>query len=175
MKSLSKRLSYILRHAPESIGLTLDAHGWASVDELIAKCAAAGLSITWEQLAEAVATNDKKRFSFSEDGLRIRAAQGHSIEVDLGLGAIEPPALLYHGTATRFLPSIRAKGLVPGSRQQVHLSADAATATKVGARHGKPVVLTVAAGAMHAAGLKFFRADNGVWLTDRVPPEFLSV
>lgn len=174
LKSSSKFLSYVLRHAPESIGLALDANGWASVDELLVKAAAAGRSLNHATLEEIVATSDKKRFTLSEDGSRIRAAQGHSVEVALGLEPTAPPETLYHGTATRFLDAIRAEGLKPGSRQQVHLSADAATAAAVGSRHGKPAVLRVAAGAMHAQGYAFFRADNGVWLTDQVPPHFLS-
>jgi putative RNA 2'-phosphotransferase len=174
LKNSSKFLSYVLRHAPESIGLALDANGWASVDELLAKAEGVGKRLDRAALKEIVATSDKKRFTLSEDGSRIRAAQGHSVEVALGLTPVAPPETLYHGTATRFLEAIRAEGLKAGSRQQVHLSADAATATAVGSRHGKPVVLRVAAGAMHAAGHAFFRADNGVWLTDHVPPQFLS-
>ena len=170
----SKFLSYVLRHAPGSIGLTLDENGWTGVDELLSKAAGAGMTIDRETLDEIVATSEKKRFTLSEDGTRIRAAQGHSVEVALDLEPIEPPETLYHGTATRFLDSIRAEGLRPGSRQQVHLSANEATATAVGQRHGKPVVLSVAAGEMHRRGHAFFRADNGVWLTDSVPPQFLA-
>jgi putative RNA 2'-phosphotransferase len=174
LKNSSKFLSYVLRHAPESIGLALDANGWASVDELLAKAEGVGKRLDRAALKEIVATSDKKRFTLSEDGSRIRAAQGHSVDVALGLEPVAPPETLYHGTATRFLEAIRAEGLKAGSRQQVHLSADAATATAVGSRHGKPVVLRVAAGAMHAADHAFFRADNGVWLTDHVPPQFLE-
>ena len=125
-------------------------------------------------LEEIVATSDKKRFTLSEDGKRIRAAQGHSVEVALGIEPVVPPETLYHGTATRFLEPIRAEGLKPGSRQQVHLSADEVTAHAVGTRHGKPAILRVAAGDMHRAGHAFYRADNGVWLTDAVPPQFLT-
>jgi putative RNA 2'-phosphotransferase len=174
LKSKSKFLSYVLRHAPESIGLTLDENGWAAVDELLDKAGAAGKRLDHATLKEIVATNDKKRFTLSEDGNRIRAAQGHSVEVALGLEPVIPPETLYHGTATRFLDAIRAEGLKPGSRQQVHLSADEVTATAVGSRHGRPAVLRVAAGAMHMAGHAFFQADNGVWLTDHVPPQFLQ-
>jgi putative RNA 2'-phosphotransferase len=174
LKNSSKFLSYVLRHAPESIGLALDANGWASVDELLAKAEGVGKRLDRAALKEIVATSDKKRFTLSEDGSRIRAAQGHSVDVALGLEPVAPPETLYHGTATRFLEAIRAEGLKAGGRQQVHLSADAATATAVGSRHGKPVVLRVAAGVMHAAGHAFFRADNGVWLTDHVPPQFLE-
>jgi putative RNA 2'-phosphotransferase len=174
LKTTSKFLSYVLRHGPDSIGLTLDENGWASIDDLLAKAAASGRAIDRATLLEVVATSDKKRFTLSPDGIRIRAAQGHSVAVALGLEPAFPPDTLYHGTATRFLEAIRAQGLKPGERQQVHLSADAATARAVGARHGKPVVLRVAAGAMHEAGMAFFRADNGVWLTDHVPAQFLS-
>ncbi|WP_237151905.1 RNA 2'-phosphotransferase [Oryzibacter oryziterrae] len=170
---LSKFVSYILRHKPESIGLVLDAEGWARIDELLEKGNASGVSFGRDELLELVANSDKKRFSLSEDGLRIRAAQGHSVEVTLGLEAREPPSVLYHGTATRFLDAILVKGLTPQSRQQVHLSVDVATATKVGQRHGKPVVLVVGAQQMFAKGFRFFQADNGVWLTDHVPPQFL--
>lgn len=173
-KSRSKFLSFLLRHEPEAVGLKLDAQGWAVVAELLAKLKAAGRPMTPEQLREVVETNDKKRFTLSPDGLRIRAAQGHSTPVDLGLEAKAPPARLYHGTARRSLDSIFAEGLKPGARQHAHLSQDAETARKVGGRHGKPVVLTVAAGAMQAEGFVFQQADNGVWLTDHVPPRFLG-
>jgi putative RNA 2'-phosphotransferase len=170
----SKFLSFVLRHRPDAIGLTLDEAGWVSVEELLAKAAAAGTPIDRAALDEIVATNEKKRFTFSGDGTRIRAAQGHSVEVALGIQPVAPPDVLYHGTATRFLDSIRAHGLIPGRRQQVHLSGDEATAVAVGQRHGKPIVLCVAAGRMHVANHTFYRAENGVWLTDRVPPEFLE-
>jgi putative RNA 2'-phosphotransferase len=173
-KEISKFLSYVLRHAPESIGLGLDANGWADVDELLAKATNAGRRIDLDTLRAVVAESDKQRFTLSEDGRRIRAAQGHSVAVDLDLAPSEPPPLLYHGTATRNLAAIRAEGLKPGRRQQVHLSLDPETARKVGARHGSPTVLTVDAAAMHRDGHAFFRADNGVWLTDSVPVRFLS-
>lgn len=174
MKQMSKFLSLVLRHEPQAIGLTLDANGWADVGELIAKAAKAGKHYTPELIAEIVATSDKKRFTLSEDGTRIRAAQGHSVEVDLGLAPVEPPVVLYHGTASRSVASIRAEGLRPGSRQQVHLSPDKETARKVGMRHGAPVVLVIQSGRMHANGIAFFRADNGVWLTDHVPPDYID-
>jgi putative RNA 2'-phosphotransferase len=174
LKSQSKFLSYVLRHAPDSIGLTLDEGGWVDVAVLLEKAAAAGKPIARAVLEEIVTTSDKKRFTLSEDGTRIRAAQGHSVEVALGLERVVPPETLYHGTATRFLESIRAEGLKPGSRQQVHLSADEVIAHAVGTRHGKPAILRVAAGDMHRAGHAFYRADNGVWLTDAVPPQFLT-
>jgi putative RNA 2'-phosphotransferase len=174
-KEISKFLSYVLRHAPDSIGLNLDANGWADVDELLAKAAdKAGRRIDLDTLRGVVAENDKQRFTLSEDGRRVRAAQGHSVAVDLDLAPSEPPPRLYHGTATRNLDAILAEGLKPGRRLQVHLSLEPETARKVGARHGKPSVLTVDAGAMHGDGHQFFRADNGVWLTDSVPARYLS-
>jgi putative RNA 2'-phosphotransferase len=172
---LSKFLSLVLRHQPEAIGLALDAQGWVVIDDLIDRAAAAGTAFSRADLAHVVATSDKKRFTISEDGARIRAAQGHSVAVELGLTPREPPDVLYHGTATRFVEAIMAEGLKPQSRQQVHLSFDEATAVSVGRRHGKPIVLRVDAAAMHRAGLRFYVADNGVWLTDLVPPEFLII
>jgi putative RNA 2'-phosphotransferase len=170
---LSKFLSFVLRHRPDSIGISLDSQGWVLVDDLIAKSQAAGTPLTREGLLHVVKTSDKRRFSLSTDGQRIRAAQGHSVAVDLGLTPQEPPPFLYHGTATRFITSILAEGLKPKSRQQVHLSADEATAQRVGLRHGKPTIFRVEALKMHRQGFKFFLADNGVWLIDQVPPEFL--
>jgi putative RNA 2'-phosphotransferase len=159
---LSKFLSFVLRHKPDAIGLTLDAQGWASIDELIERGNAAGTQFSREDLLLVVETSDKKRFSLSADGLRIRAAQGHSVPVELGLPPQQPPLLLYHGTATRFLESILAEGLMPQARRQVHLSADEATARRVGQRHGKLVILAVETRRMHAEGFKFYRAENGV-------------
>jgi putative RNA 2'-phosphotransferase len=172
---LSKFLSLVLRHEPERIGINLDPEGWVAVEDLLAAAARAGKPISREQLDLVVATNDKKRFAFSPDGARIRASQGHSVEVDLGLPPVVPPERLFHGTATRFLDSIRAEGLRPQSRQHVHLSPDEETAVKVGQRHGKPVVLVVFAGAMHHEGHLFFRSENGVWLTAEVPVRYLEV
>ena len=170
----SKFLSLVLRHQPEVIGLALDENGWANVEDLIRLANQHGRRLTRSLLEHVVAENDKKRFVLSDDGLRIRASQGHSVQVDLALPALEPPALLYHGTATRFLASIRAGGLHSASRQHVHLSLDVPTATKVGQRHGQPVVLVVRAGAMFAAGHEFYLSANAVWLTDRVPVEFIN-
>jgi putative RNA 2'-phosphotransferase len=172
---LSKFISYVLRHKPDSIGLTLDSQGWASIDALIEKSNSSGTVFGRVDLLKMVDGNDKKRFTISNDRQLIRAAQGHSVTVELGLIAQEPPHVLYHGTATRFVGSILAEGLKPQSRQQVHLSADKTTAHRVGQRHGKPAVLTVEAHLMHAEGFKFFLADNGVWLTDHVPPAFLGL
>lgn len=171
----SKFLSRVLRHAPEIIGLQLDEQGWADVDELIGKTHASGRKLDLEMLQEIVATNDKQRYSFSEDGTKIRANQGHSLNIDLGLSAIEPPAVLYHGTTTRFLDSILAHGLRSGSRNHVHLSPDHATAVAVGSRHGTPVVLQIDAAGMHREGHAFYLSKNNVWLTERVPPEFISI
>lgn len=173
-KDISKFLSLVLRHEPQTIGIALDAGGWVAVDELIAKTRLAGRDIDDVRLRAVVAESDKQRFTLSEDGLRIRAAQGHSVSVDLGLVPIAPPDILYHGTAVTALEAILRQGLLPQARQKVHLSADSATAGKVGQRHGKPVVLTVAAGQMQADGLVFWQAENGVWLTDAVPPTYLS-
>lgn len=172
---LSKFLSYVLRHKPDSIGLALDQQGWTSIDELVAKGNAAGTRFAHADLLDVVATSDKKRFSLSDDGKRIRAAQGHSVTVDLGLSPQAPPDVLYHGTATRFVDAILSEGLKPQARQQVHLSADEATARRVGQRHGKPAIFRVKAGRMQENGFKFFIADNGVWLTDHVPAEFLAL
>ena len=168
----SKFLSYVLRHKPGDIGLTLDPEGWASVDALIGK---ANIPISRALVQEVVENNDKKRFALSNDGQFIRAVQGHSIDVDLGLEPMEPPDTLFHGTATRFLPQILAEGLSPRGRRYVHLSKDVQTATKVGQRHGKPVVLSIPAKTMYQGGHPFFQAENGVWLTSVVPAEFISV
>ena len=171
---LSMLLSYTLRHRPDELGLTLDAQGWVPVADLLEALQARDAGISRAQVEDVVASNDKKRFAFSEDGLQIRASQGHSVAVELGLEPQAPPETLYHGTATRFLASIMAEGLRPGSRQHVHLSPDPATAETVGRRHGKPAILRVAAGAMHEAGTEFYQSANGVWLTAAVPPQFLQ-
>jgi putative RNA 2'-phosphotransferase len=173
--SSSKFLSLILRHKPEEIGLKLDASGWADIDELITLATAKGKSLTRSLIEEIVVTNDKKRFIISEDGTRIRANQGHSISVELDLPARQPPAVLFHGTATRFLASIENQGLLKGNRQHVHLSSDEATAVKVGQRHGRPIVLRIAAMEMHDAGYVFYLSENVVWLTEHVPPAFLRI
>ena len=174
LESNSKFLSLVLRHAPEKIGLTLDEAGWADIETLVRLANQHGRPLSRVQIVEIVESNDKKRFAISADGRSIRASQGHSVSVDLGLPSQTPPETLYHGTATRFLESIRAQGLVPGARQHVHLSADIETATKVGQRHGKPTILIVSATKMHEAGHRFYLSENGVWLTDTVPTEFLT-
>ncbi|MBI1372848.1 MAG: RNA 2'-phosphotransferase [Phycisphaera sp.] len=171
---ISKFLSLVLRHQPDAAGVTLDDAGWVDVDELLAGCGRAGRAVTRVQLDEVVETNDKKRFEFSADGTRIRASQGHSVEVDLGYQAASPPDVLYHGTADRNLDSIRAKGLLKGQRHHVHLSAEVDTATSVGQRYGRPVVLHIRAAAMVAAGHAFYVSTNGVWLVEHVPTDFIS-
>jgi putative RNA 2'-phosphotransferase len=172
---IGRRLAYVLRHDPGSIGMKLDPAGWVQVETLLACFSRHGLRSDRAALEAAVAADGKGRYTLSPDGRRIRAAQGHSFPVDLRLEPSEPPAVLYHGTAASSLDAIFASGgLAPRSRRQVHLSADVETATRVGARHGRPVVLAVASGAMHAEGVPFTRADNGVWLVDAVPARFLS-
>lgn len=173
-KKLSKRLSYILRHAPEKADLELDVGGWVAIADLLAGFAGHGWDLNRDLLERVVQTNDKKRFTISEDGLRIRAAQGHSVKIESDLVPTSPPAQLYHGTATQFLDAIMEDGLKPMSRQHVHLSLDRLTATKVGQRHGKPVILTVQADEMQSAGFEFYQADNGVWLTMEVPAQYLA-
>lgn len=169
---VSKFLSYVLRHKPGAIGLELDDQGWALIDDIIAK---ADTPIDRDAIELAVANNNKQRFAISEDGARIRARQGHSIKVDLGLAPQTPPEVLYHGTATRFLESIMAQGLKPGSRQHVHLSADLETARQVGQRHGKVIVLQVLAADMAATGHPFYQSENGFWLTKPVPAKWLKL
>ncbi len=173
LTATSKFLSYVLRHAPDSIGVSMDPAGWVAVDELIER-AAPQQALSEATIAEVVATNAKRRFALSDDGRRIRASQGHSVDVDLGLEPVEPPDRLYHGTATRFLDAILTEGLRPGSRNHVHLSADVDTARTVGQRHGKSVILAIDAAALHAQGQFFYRSANGVWLTDAVSPERLE-
>jgi putative RNA 2'-phosphotransferase len=156
------------------IGLSLDQAGWASARQLIEAARLRGFDFTLEELQNVVAGNDKKRFSLSEDGLLIRANQGHSVKVELGYAPTAPPEILYHGTAERFLTSIKRQGLIKGKRHHVHLSADVDTATKVGRRHGKPVVLRIEAGLMHRDGFVFCLSANGVWLTEHVPVQYLT-
>ena len=172
--STSKFLSLVLRHRPDRIGLALDAQGWASVDDLIGRANAAGQSLTRELLWRVVAESEKQRFALSPDGARIRANQGHSVAVDLALEEQQPPETLYHGTVERFLAAIKREGLRRGARHHVHLSADRDTALAVGGRRGAPILLVVAAGAMWRDGQRFYRSANGVWLTDAVPPGYLS-
>ncbi len=170
----SKFLSLILRHEPERVGLELGDAGWVGVDELLKAVNSHGVSLTLDDLKHIVATSDKKRFAFSEEGLRIRASQGHSVEVDLQYPPQTPPELLYHGTATRFLHAIRQHGLQKMQRHDVHLSAETRVTLQVGGRHGKPMLLTIRAGDMHRAGFVFRCSANGVWLVDHVPPQFIE-
>jgi putative RNA 2'-phosphotransferase len=172
---VSKFLSYVLRHEPHAIGLALDSEGWAEIDALIAGAKQAGHALDAELIRAVVSRSDKKRFTLSDDGHRIRAVQGHSTNtVAIQREPKQPPEFLYHGTATRFLGSILAEGLRPGERHHVHLSEDVSTATAVGQRYGKPVVIKIEALRMHRQGFVFFQADNGVWLTERVPTRYLS-
>jgi putative RNA 2'-phosphotransferase len=171
---VSKYLSRHLRHQPERLGITLEPGGWVGVDELLRACAARSFSISREELEEVVERNDKRRFSFDETGERIRANQGHSVDVDLGLEPVEPPPELFHGTGAGSVDSIMRAGLERRGRHHVHLSPDVETAERVGRRHGRPVVLRVAAARMAADGHRFYVTANGVWLTDAVPPEYLT-
>jgi len=170
----SKFLSLVLRHEPERVGLKLGEAGWVSVDELLQALNSHGVALTLDQLKHIVATSDKKRFAFSEDGLRIRTSQGHSVEVDLEYQPQTPPEILYHGTATRFLDGIRKDGLQKMGRHDVHLSAETKVTVQVGSRHGKPALLTIRAGEMHRAGFVFHCSPNGVWLVDQVPSQFIE-
>ena len=172
---ISKFISLVLRHNPAKIGLTLDENGWASVDELLSKSAKAGQHFDRPTLEQVVAQNDKKRFAFSVDGQKIRASQGHSIEVDLALQPVSPPDVLYHGTTIRFHQSILEKGLIPGSRNHVHLSADVQTASIVGKRHGKVIIFTVKTRKMEQDGYLFYLSENKVWLTAHVPIQYLKI
>lgn len=173
--STSKFLSLILRHEPERVGLTLGDGGWVSVDALLACCAQARKPISLELLKEVVATNDKQRFAFSDDGLLIRANQGHSVSVDLGLQPSTPPDVLYHGTASRFLEGIWQAGLQKQARHHVHLTANMDVAVVVGQRHGKVVILEIDARQMHLDGHLFFQSDNGVWLVDSVGAGYMRL
>ena len=173
VRDTSKYLCLILRHKPETIGISLDEHGWANVKDLIE-----GVNKThkldMEILEEIVATDDKQRYSFNEDKTKIRANQGHSVNVDVELEEVEPPEYLWHGTGEKYVKSIRETGLIPKSRLYVHMSDSYGTAILVGARHGKPMVFCVKSGQMYADGYKFYRSKNGVWLTKFVPTEYLG-
>jgi putative RNA 2'-phosphotransferase len=170
---LSKFLSLVLRHKPQEIGLELDSNGWADVGLLLQKCSQRNVPITLDILKDIVETNPKKRFAFNEQLTKIRASQGHSVAIDLQLQAVEPPVILYHGTAEKSLAAILENGLVKQQRQHVHLSATIETAKTVGSRHGKPCVLEVMAQQMFANGYQFYLSANGVWLTDHVPAIYL--
>jgi putative RNA 2'-phosphotransferase len=172
-EDVSRFLSRVLRHDPDSIGLALDAQGWVRIDELVERAGAHGMALTRDLVLHVAGTNDRQLFACDGAG-RIRASHGHTVAVDLGIEPSQPPLILFHGTAVTSVASIRAEGLVPGVRQYVHLSADAATATSVGRRHGRPVLLRIAAGCMWSAGFKFVRSASAVWLTTAVPTEFIQ-
>lgn len=173
IEKLSRFISFILRHKPEEIGLTLDAHGWAKVTDLINGINRSGRRIDMSVLEEIVRTDDKQRYSFNEDKTKIRANQGHSIKVDVEFKELEPPDTLYHGTARKSFDSITRHGIKPMSRQWVHMSKDYETAVQVGSRHGEPVILVVNAKKMHEAGIKFYLSENGVWLTEYIDPKYI--
>lgn len=175
LKQTSKFISLVLRHKPEEIGLQLDENGWADVQELINKMSAAGAVIDKAMLVTIVDTNDKKRFAFNDDQTKIRASQGHSIEVELELQPVEPPLILYHGTTDKYLESIFNTGLQKQSRQFLHLSATIETAKAVGSRHGKPVILAINAKAMYDAGFNFYLSANNVWLANEVPVDYIKL
>ncbi|MEP4077875.1 RNA 2'-phosphotransferase [Haloferula sp.] len=171
---ISRVMSLVLRHDPGSIGLSLDENGWAEIEALVDCLRRDGKRVDRELIEKVVATSDKQRFRISEDGRLIRANQGHSIEIDFKLDEKPPPEWLYHGTAMKSMGPIKREGLLKGERQYVHLSIDKETARKVGSRHGKPVILEVAAQLMEKHGHRFYQAENGVWLTDHVPPDYLN-
>ena len=170
---ISKFLSRVLRHRPEKINLILDENGWAEVSELIEKANSAGIRLSEEMLHQIVEQNDKKRYAFNEDETRIRANQGHSIPIDLALPVMIPPENLYHGTTIRFIPSIKIMGLLSKRRNHVHLSVQIQTAMRIGSRHGEPVVLRISAQQMMNNGYKFYYSENGIWLTEHVPVNFI--
>jgi putative RNA 2'-phosphotransferase len=170
---VSKFLSFVLRHQPEAIDLELDSGGWAYIDDLVEKSMESRRPLTAELIREVVEKDEKQRYALSEDGQKVRARYGHSIEIDLGIDPIEPPEILYHGTVSRHLGAIHMNGIVKGGRQYVHLSPDIETAIEVGRRHGRPVVLEVMAREMHNEGVNFYRIENGIWLTEDVPPKYI--
>lgn len=170
---ISKALSYWLRHRPEKIGIKLEKDGWVDVQELLEK-SKSELEFTFEELQEVVKNNDKQRFSFSEDMKKIRANQGHSADVKIDFKEIAAPPVLFHGTVSQFIDSIKKKGLIPGNRHHVHLSKDKETAEKVGSRRGAPVILNIDAMKMQDDGFKFYISENGVYLTDTVPPKYIK-
>lgn len=174
-KKISKFLSFVLRHKPESIGLILDANGWAETADLLEKMKANTFEVTAEMLNHIVATNSKQRFSFNETKTKIRASQGHSINVELNLKETTPPQYLYHGTGEKYVTSILLTGLEKRNRQQVHLSKDIETALQVGQRHGKPKVFIIEAAKMSSEGFLFYLSNNAVWLIDHVPVKYLTL
>jgi putative RNA 2'-phosphotransferase len=173
-KKKSKFLSLVLRHQPDKIGIKLDQAGWVDVDVLMAALSCHRKGISRATLEEVVRTNDKQRFSFNDDGTRIRANQGHSVEIELGYEPATPPEILFHGTPQQFVEIIAEQGLKKMNRHHVHLHVDVETSTAVGQRRGQPVLLNVRALDMHQAGHEFFVTPNDVWLTDHVPTEFIE-
>lgn len=171
---ISKFLSLVLRHQPEKIGIELDQNGWTDVGELLEKANNHGIKFDKETLNHIVETNAKKRFAFNDTFDKIRASQGHSLEIELGYISQKPPEILYHGTSEKSVQSILGTGIEKRSRQYVHLSSDVETAVKVGQRHGKPFVFKVLAEQMYNDNFQFFISDNGVWLTDNVPTKYLK-
>ncbi len=174
LKHISKFLSLVLRHKPEVIGISMDSEGWVDVNELLEKCSAKKRYIHLQLLQQVVNTNDKQRFAFNHDHTKIRASQGHTVEIDLKLEPTEPLEYLYHGTVAKFIDSIKASGLQPMERRHVHLSKDLETAIKVGSRRGKPVILKVKASEMHKDGHAFYVSANGVWLCEAVPTQYIE-
>ena len=172
--SVSKFIALILRHQPDAIGISLDEHGWADVEELIAGINAAGRHLDRELLEEIVRIDEKQRYRFNEDHSRIRANQGHSISVDVELKEALPPEILWHGTGEKSRDAIEKEGLKPMGRLYVHLSADRQTARKVGSRHGRPVIFRVNAEQMAKEGFHFYLSENHVWLTKEVPVRYLK-
>ena len=173
MVETSKFMSLVLRHQPQKIGIELEQNGWADTSALISGMNRAGYRVTLEDIKEVVTTNDKQRFKFNDDYTKIRANQGHSVNVDVELLESKPPDVLYHGTATRFIQAIKNDGLIPKSRLYVHLSKDVDTAVNVGSRHGKVAVLTIDSARMYENGFRFYLSDNNVWLTKTVPAEYI--
>jgi len=174
LKHISKFLSLVLRHKPETIGISMDSEGWVDVKELLEKCSAKKQYINLQLLQQIVNTNDKQRFTFNHDHTKIRANQGHTVEVDLKLEPVEPLEFLYHGTVQKFIEDIKSGGLKSMERQHVHLSKDLETAVKVGSRRGKPVILTVNAKEMYKDGYAFYVSQNGVCLCDEVPVKYIQ-
>lgn len=172
---IGRFISLILRHHPESAGITLDEHGWADTDILTEKAAKKFHGFTFADLERIVRENNKQRYSFNEDKTKIRANQGHSIAVNMEFTSVTPPDVLYHGTGEKSIDGILSNGIQKMSRQYVHLSADCETAVNVGKRHGKPVVLQIAANKMFNDGYRFYLSENKVWLTDFVPAKYIEV
>lgn len=175
MVRISKFLSLVLRHRPETIGISLDTEGWADVEELVKKAFESGVILDRPILRQVVEHGEKKRFSFNDDGMKIRANYGHSIPIVLKDESAEPPEFLYHGTAMQFLESVRDEGLKPGTRQYVHLVDDEQKAIEVGRRHGEPVLITIQARLMHEKGFEFFKMESGIWLTKNVPTAYMVI